>query len=160
MRGDDDIVHGEQRIPRIDRFLFEYVQRGAGDAARAQCLDECGLVDDGTAGDVDEVGGRLHLRELACAHQMAGPLVEQAGDDYEVGFGEQGGEIDLARAEVGELERVHDRVGGEQLEIERSRHAHDFLTDSSGADHTERTPGQPQAHVVHPFVPAAAAGEL
>src|SRR5258707_193937 len=83
-------------------------------APPAQCLDESRFVDDGAARDVDEVGGRLHLSKLARADQMAGAFVEQATDDHEVGLGEQGGEVDLARAEVSELESVHDGISGKK----------------------------------------------
>src|SRR5258706_12546700 len=91
---------------------------------------------------------------------MPGALVEQATDDHEVGLGEQAGEVDLARAEVSELESVHDGIGGNKLEIERLRHAQDLLTDTPRADHPERAAGEAKTHVVHPFVPASVAGEL
>ncbi len=48
----------------VDRLLLEHVERRAGDAVRAQRLDQRRLVDDRTARDVDEIGGRLHQREL------------------------------------------------------------------------------------------------
>ena len=68
-------------------------------------------------------------------------------------------EAAVARTEVSQLDRIDMRIGREQLQIEGASHAHQFAADASCPDHAERAAGEPQPHVVHPLVPAAAAGQ-
>jgi hypothetical protein len=72
---------------------------------------------------------------------------------YAAGF------IDLARADVAQLDGVHVGVGGEQPHVERARHAQQLAADAARAHHAQRAPGQAHAHVVHPLVPPPGARE-
>ena len=101
----------------------------------------------------------LHPRELRRADEVPRLVVQQAADDDEIRLAQQRVEIDLARAEVAELDRVDVGIGGEQLDVERTRHPQQLLADAARADHPERAPGEPHSHVVHPLVPAARARE-
>ena len=83
----------------VDRLLLEDVEARAGDLAGAQRLDERRLVHDRAARDVDQVGSRLHQRELRRADQVVRLVGQQAGDDDEVGFAQQLVERHAARAE-------------------------------------------------------------
>src|SRR6516165_8054211 len=60
------------------RLLVPYVEPGAGNAAFAQGLDQRRLVVDEAARGADEIGVRLHQRELARADHAARALVERA----------------------------------------------------------------------------------
>ena len=48
----------------LERLVAEDVERGGGDAAAAQRVGQRILVDQGSAADIDDDGGRLHQREL------------------------------------------------------------------------------------------------
>src|ERR1035437_1796655 len=54
VRRDEYVVHRPQRVSLGQRLLGEDVERGAGDPASMEGLDQCRFVDDPTAGHVDE----------------------------------------------------------------------------------------------------------
>ena len=71
VRRDDDVRQREQR--RLARRLrHEHVEAGAGDPLRDERVVQRVLVDEAAAGDVDDEGGRLHLRELLGADHAGG----------------------------------------------------------------------------------------
>jgi ribosomal protein L25 (general stress protein Ctc) len=98
---------------------------------------------------------RLHLRELRRADQVPRLVVQQAAHHDEIRFGHHRVEMDLARAEVAELDRIDVGIGGEQHHVERARHTQNLLADAPCTDDADRAPGEPHAHVVHPLVPAS-----
>src|SRR5947208_7803728 len=70
VRGQDDVVHLEELLARRHfrrprRLVPEDIQRGAGDGPVLEGADEGRLVDDPSAGRIDEVCRRLHEGELA-----------------------------------------------------------------------------------------------
>ena len=40
-----NVVHLEQFVVRVDRFLLEHVEPGTSDLALLECLDQCFLID-------------------------------------------------------------------------------------------------------------------
>ena len=84
---------------------------------------------------------------------------KQAADHDEVRLAQQRVEVDLARTEIAQLDRIDVGIGGEELQIERAGHAQQLLADAARADHAERAAGEAHAHVVHALVPAARARE-
>src|SRR5215216_5002229 len=85
--GDDDVGQGPEFVLRGGGLGLEDVEGGAGDATLAQGGEQGGLVYDGAAGDVDEVGGRLHAGELGGADGGARGAGERRADDEVVGAG-------------------------------------------------------------------------
>jgi hypothetical protein len=61
-----------QRAVRRQRLGLEDVQARAGDPAGPQHLDQRLLVDERSSRRVDQVGRRLHQRQLSRADEMAG----------------------------------------------------------------------------------------
>ena len=75
MRRDDHIVQAEKRIRwfpvvLLCRFLRDVVQTGASDPAFFQCSVEGTVIDDRSAGGIDEDGARLHAMELGLAYEI------------------------------------------------------------------------------------------
>src|SRR5579884_1849238 len=77
VRRHDHVVHLEQRVVRVDRLVLENVESGAGQLAGPQRLDQRRLVDDRPAAGIDEVGGRLHQRELRSRDHVARLVVQE-----------------------------------------------------------------------------------
>ena len=71
MGGEHDVVELEQRRAG-GRLAHEHVEACAGDAVRLEGRVERVLVDESTAGDVDDEGRRLHERELVGADHARG----------------------------------------------------------------------------------------
>src|SRR5262245_51565014 len=57
VRGEDHLVHLEQRVVRVRRLNLEHIETGAGDPPLLERLDQRGLIDGGTPPSVDEHGG-------------------------------------------------------------------------------------------------------
>src|SRR6185437_17006715 len=72
MRGEDNVVHAEQRIVAARRLLFQDVEPGAGDPALLQRLDQRRLVDSRPAPRVDEERATLHQTELLFLQEVLG----------------------------------------------------------------------------------------
>ena len=82
-----------------------------GNLARLQGFDQSGLVDHRAARDVNDVGGRLHRRQLGLADQPARCLGQRGVDAHEVRGGERGFEGIVAADEESETARVVREVG-------------------------------------------------
>ena len=63
--GGYDIVHREERVGGVGRFLLENVKPSPGDPFFPKRGDQRFLVDNRAARDIDEVSGRLHQRETS-----------------------------------------------------------------------------------------------
>ena len=59
----DDALGGPEGMLGRQRLLAEHVQHGAGDALRLHRGDQVGIGDQVAAAEVQQPGGRLHLRE-------------------------------------------------------------------------------------------------
>ena len=62
VRGEDDIIEGEERGGNL-RLLLEDIERGAAELVGLQQLDERCFVDEGAAGDIDEIAFRAERLE-------------------------------------------------------------------------------------------------
>ena len=71
VRRDDDVVEPPQGMVEGQRLDIEHVEAGPGDGAALQGLDEGGLIDDGAARGVDQIGGGFHQAQFARADQAA-----------------------------------------------------------------------------------------
>src|SRR4051794_11489134 len=89
MRREHDVVHLAQRMIHRQRLDVEHVEAGARDLVLAQRGEHRGLVDDGAARGVDEVGRRLHQSELLRADEAACALGQDDVNGDEVGLPEQ-----------------------------------------------------------------------
>src|SRR5207245_118711 len=78
MRRDHRVGKVTQGMVEGQRLLVVDVEAGAGDRSLADRGDQRGLVDDRAARGVDQVGGRLHPRELTGAEKLARAVAEQA----------------------------------------------------------------------------------
>ncbi len=65
----EGVVQLQDRVVRVRRLLFEDIERRARDRARAQSPYQRRLVDHGPARGVDQIGGRLHQRQLPVAYE-------------------------------------------------------------------------------------------
>jgi hypothetical protein len=82
--GGYDVVHCEESVGGVGRFLLENVEAGPGDPFIPKRGDQRFLVNDRAARDIDEIGGRLHQCETSRIQQMPRLLVEKARDDDKV----------------------------------------------------------------------------
>ena len=119
------------------RLVLEHVERGAGDHAVTQRDGECGLVDDGAARGVHEVGVVAHAGERRGVDQVARLRQERRVERDDVRAGEQLVELDPTG-----LVAVHG-VGVDDLHPERTGASGDRLPDRAEADDAERLAAQP-----------------
>ena len=80
------VVHLEQRVVRVYRFLLEDIQARACNLAGLQSLDQCLLVMCRTARAVDEVGSRFHRLEEVGVEHVVRLIVEEDVRRDVVGF--------------------------------------------------------------------------
>src|SRR5207249_3704127 len=71
VRRQHDVVEAEERVAIRQRLDVEHVQRGAGDAARAQRVQQRLLVHDRLARGVDEERARFHEGQVARGDEPA-----------------------------------------------------------------------------------------
>ena len=71
------------------RLHVEGVQRGAGDGPALQRVHQRGLVHDGAARDVDQIGRRFHQGQFVGPHQSPGTLAKHQVDRQDVRIAEQ-----------------------------------------------------------------------
>ena len=102
----------QQRIVRIDRFLFGDVERGGLDPVFGECFGQCRAVDDLPARRVDQQRRRLHQSQGVPVDQVVCLLRHRAVDRHVVGLGQQLlKRHDLDAVQVGR-DLVDVRVGG------------------------------------------------
>ena len=141
MRRHDDAVRGSEHV--ADRgLLAEHVDRGAGDHAALDRLVQRLLVHERAARGVDEVGARLHARELLAADQPARLLVQRGVQRHEVGLLQQRLERDQLDADRGGALAGDERVVGDDAHLEGARTLGHARADAPEADDAERVPGQ------------------
>ena len=165
MRAEHDVRHRQQRAVGRQRLDLEDVQRGAGEVAAAQRLDQRGLVHDRPAGDVDQLAARLHRGQHLGVHQVPG-LLGQRGADHQVVGGRHhvvegaGPDAELGR---GGQRRVP-RVAADDVHPECGTADRDRAADAAQADHAHHLaaqrlaldlePGAGPDRGVHPVQPA------
>jgi hypothetical protein len=137
VRREQRVVEGAQRVRRGQRLAVVDVERGAGDAAAAQGLDQRGLVDEGAARRVDEEGPQLHAPELGRADEPARRFAEHEVNRDDVGRGQELVLFDatgrgLGRALVGEV-----GAPGEDVHAEGGADAGDPGAELAEAEHAE-----------------------
>ena len=140
MRGDDHVVHFQQRIVGRNRLLLEHIDGGAGDAVVLQRIDQRRFHDHRSACRVDEIRARLHQREFPGADQAAGLVIEQRIDRDVVRLSEQGVLVDHGHAKRRHRRLRHIRIAAQQLHSERLCKLEYFPADVADADYAERTP--------------------
>ena len=69
----------------VGRLALENVQRRACNSALRESLDQRRFVDDRPARDVDEIGGRFHQAQAVGVQETPRRLVQEAGDNDEIG---------------------------------------------------------------------------
>ena len=90
MGSDDGVLCLEDgKIGIKGRLGGENVQRGTGDHAVIQGIGQSVLIHDGTAGDIDEVGGLLHHGQALCIDHASGGIVQRAMEDNDIASLEQ-----------------------------------------------------------------------
>src|SRR6202022_723269 len=83
MRQEDDVAQAHERGVDLG-FAFVHVKASPGDPSLGQRLSQRRLVDNGTPGRVDEVGGGLHLAQGGAVDQVAGLASEGDMDADEI----------------------------------------------------------------------------
>ena len=114
----DHVVELEDRVRGIDGFLLEDVEGGAGDGALPQGRRQRRLIDDGPAGDVDQVGRRLHPVQLRGADEVAGLRGQGTADEDEVGLPEQVRQRHQPRPSPAAASLAGEGIGGQQVHLE------------------------------------------
>lgn len=100
MRGQHDVVQGEQ-LRAHRRLAFEHIQPGRGQATLGQGIGERQLIHDAATGDVDQGGGRLHLRQRGGIDDvMRGGVVRQHQDKV-IHLRQQGAQVHVLRTDLG-----------------------------------------------------------
>ena len=121
MRHQDDVVHAREGRFRLQRLALEHVEARARDRAPVERRDQRLLVDDGAARGVDQVGRRLHRRQLRLADEVARLRVEGRVHGDVVGAAQQLVQrlhaLDAVGAEhaLAEVGVVRDHVQAERL---------------------------------------------
>ena len=134
-------VRREQEVGRVaqrrvgrQRLLCEDVERGARQVARAQRLDERGLVDERAARGVDEQRTGTQQRQALAVDQAARRGRDRQVQADDVGHGERGlDRLGLLGAQLGDALRGHVRVVGDRPHPERARARGDQSADAAEA---------------------------
>ena len=92
VRGEDDVLHGPERVVRRQRLDLEDVEPRPGELAGPQRRHQVGEVHDRAAPDVDQVAGPLHLAEPRPVEQLRRLGRVRRGDDDEVARAQQVGQ--------------------------------------------------------------------
>jgi hypothetical protein len=155
VRTEDDVVHGEQRVGGAGRLGLEHVQSGAADAAGAQGVDQCRLVHDRSAGDVEEHGRGLHQGQSPGVHEVVGLLGQHAHHDHRVGLGHHG--VGVAETHAEFAGRVRRTVGvvGDDLGVERPQQTDQVAGGVAQAEQADPAAGEPEPHPLLALGPAS-----
>src|ERR1700683_2783614 len=86
--GDEEVRASPKQTFRRQGLFGGDIDGSAGNGTGLGGLGEGGFVDEGTAGDVDEVGGFLHYGKFGRADEVKGVVRFGRGEDDVVGFGE------------------------------------------------------------------------
>ena len=138
MRRQHEVVELAERMVDRQRLDREHVDAGARDLLLRQRFQQRAFVDDRPARGVDEVGGRLHAREIGRADQAARALAEHHMDGDDVGGGEQfllGG---VADADFLAFLGRQVRAPGDHVHAERLRQLRHLGAELAEAEHAER----------------------
>ena len=151
MRGDDDIVHHQQRVVRQRRFGIGHVKRRAGQMSLLQDPDQRLLIDDRPARGVHQVAPLGNEAQLALADHVAGGGHERHMQGDEFGVGKHGVEIVGQRHAVrGLLPKVHQGIADTDIHAQPERaDRRDPPADAPVADDAQITP--PEFRAPHPL---------
>ncbi len=155
MRGDHDVRQPEQRAVGA-RLLGVDVDAGRADLARAQCVGQCGLLDQPAAGGVDDDHAALgHRQLLGRDHpQGLGGLGQVDGD--EVGLAEQLLERDQPDTELRGAAGLDVGVVGDEGDAEGGQPLGDQDADAAQAHHADGLLGDLDAGELRPLPGALA----
>ena len=159
VRGQDHVVHREERVARHRRLLLQHVEAGARDPPFLQRLDERRLVHRRPAPGIDEQRGRLHLPEVLRRHHASGVGGGRRvhGDDVRaLQHLAQARRLDAVRAHH---ELLDVRVIGQHPHAERPRAHGDGARHVAEGDEAERLAHEPRdlQELRSPFLPPALA---
>ena len=132
-----DQVRGAEQRPRI-RLLGEDVDRGAGDLARGERLEQRRVVDQLATGGVDDPGAVLHAGERPRVDHVARLVVQRQVERHEVGPREHAGERVALDPGLAETVGGDERVVRDDAHLQPERAAGDLLPDPPVAEDPER----------------------
>jgi len=89
MRSDDDVVHIPEGTFFVQGFGVEHIQDGLGRSARPERLDQVFLIHYLSPGNIDQGRILLHLRKKRPVGQSFGLLIQGAGEDHNIGPGQE-----------------------------------------------------------------------
>ncbi len=93
MGSDDEVVESPQRTVGWQGLLLEGVHACARDPALLERLDKRAFHHECASRHVDEISGRLHPPELRFAQHVPRFRRQRTGEDDEVGFLQDQGEV-------------------------------------------------------------------
>src|SRR6185295_7166649 len=136
VRRDDDVARLPQRVIGRQRLGIRDVEPGASDLAAIERIDERRGDYTATARDVDEVGGRFHLREERRVEDAGGLRRERRGVHDEVRFCGQLRQL-IRQADVAYEVRAGAAAGARRgdFHAERVRALRDLAADAAETDH-------------------------
>jgi hypothetical protein len=72
MRSEEDVIQFTEAMRRCDRLVHKAIQAGASDTAIFQDVKERVFIHNASPSRVQEIGVRLHQRQLRLSHEAAG----------------------------------------------------------------------------------------
>ena len=141
MRRDDDVLQTEQlTVVRLGR---EDIERRAGDLAGADRRGQRRLVDELTAGGVDDANAVSHLLQHVAADEAARLVGQRQMKRDEVGGLEDGlRRLRVVDAELAEAIGRHERVVADHVHAEAEGATCHLPADPAEAEHAERLVGK------------------
>src|SRR5262245_30152589 len=139
VRGDDDLLHPDERARRVEWLLLGHVEAGAGQPAPLERRDQRRGVHEAAARGVDEHRGRLHAGQCRAVDQVPGGGGQRAVQRHVVRLGEQAlqpGGLDAGR------ERLDVGVVAEEPDVEPAELPGDAAADPPAADDPHGLAGQ------------------
>src|SRR2546425_1827152 len=158
VRGGDHGLDPPERVVERQRLDVEDIEPGARESSALKGLDQGPLVHDRSPRGVDEIGRRLHERELACADQAASAWPQHDVDRHHVRPPQQLLLGDQGRARGGGALGGQVLAPSEHLHRERAADRGHRGTGMSEPDHTERLVLEPDAEARPPAAGAHAPG--
>ena len=120
------------------RLGLEDIERGAGNVAGAQLVDQRLLVDQAAAGAVDNPGAWLHELERRTIDEVLGFSAERHVHGQKIHARQQIFEINQLETEIGGDLLRHVRVGDNDFHLHRLSAARHLATDATEADDADR----------------------
>ena len=137
MRRADDVRQGKERARRR-RLLAKHVDRGAGDVAGFERVDQSRLVDQLAAGAIDQAYALFGRGERVGIDDVAGLVGQRRVQRDEIGAAQKFVELDLLDAEMKRALGGQERVVGDHFHLQSDRAVGDDRADIAAADDAER----------------------